>query len=83
MFTNHIYLIYMYKQGLASNNLQWLIWCKSKPNKKLKVIRHNLVYCIPRNSELFRNDLLFAKMSALTEYTISSELTCLACFNIL
>ena len=25
MFTNHIYLIYMYKPDLALNNLQWLI----------------------------------------------------------
>ena len=25
MFTNHIYLIYIYKLDLALNNLQWLI----------------------------------------------------------
>ena len=24
---NHIYLIYMYKEDLALNNLQWLICC--------------------------------------------------------
>ena len=32
MFTNHIYLIRMYKQDLALNNLQWLICHKTKPN---------------------------------------------------
>ena len=29
MFTNHMYLIYMYKQDLAFNNLQWLIYHKN------------------------------------------------------
>ena len=29
---NHIYLIYMYKEDLALNNLQWLICHKTKPN---------------------------------------------------
>ena len=24
MFTNHVYLMYMYKEDLALNNLQWL-----------------------------------------------------------
>ena len=32
MFANHIYLIYMYKEDLALNNLQWLIWHKTKPD---------------------------------------------------
>ena len=32
---NHIYLIYMYKNGLALNNLQGLICYDSKPNQKL------------------------------------------------
>ena len=31
--TNHIYLIYMYKEDLALNNLQWLIWHKTQPNQ--------------------------------------------------
>ena len=31
MFTNHVYLIYMYKQDLALNNLQWLVCHKTKP----------------------------------------------------
>ena len=30
MFRNHIYIIYMYKEDLALNNLQWLICHKSK-----------------------------------------------------
>ena len=30
--TYHIYLIYMYKEDLALNNLQWLICYKTKPN---------------------------------------------------
>ena len=29
---NHIYLIYMYKEDLALNNLQWLICYKTQPN---------------------------------------------------
>ena len=29
---NHIYLIYMYKEDLALNNLQWFICHKTKPN---------------------------------------------------
>ena len=29
---NHIYLIYMYKEDLALNNLQWLIGHKIKQN---------------------------------------------------
>ena len=32
VFTNHIYSIYMYKIDLALNNLQWLIFYKTKPN---------------------------------------------------
>ena len=35
MFINHIYLIYMYKEDLALNNLQWLISHKTKPNQIL------------------------------------------------
>ena len=33
MFTNYLSLIYMYKQDLESNNLQWLISNKTKPNQ--------------------------------------------------
>ena len=33
MFTNHVYLIYRNKQDLALNNLQWLIYNKTKPNQ--------------------------------------------------
>ena len=33
LFTNHIYLIYMYKEYLALNNLQWLICHKTQPNQ--------------------------------------------------
>ena len=29
---NQIYLIYMYKENLALNNLQWLICHETKPN---------------------------------------------------
>ena len=31
MYLEIIYLIYMYKQDLALNNLQWLICHKTKP----------------------------------------------------
>ena len=30
---NHIYLIYMYTEDWALNNLQWLIYHKTKPNQ--------------------------------------------------
>ena len=33
---NHIYL--MYKDDLALNNLQWLIWHKKQPNSKIRII---------------------------------------------
>ena len=33
VFTNHIYLIYMYEEDLALNNLQWLICYKTKSNQ--------------------------------------------------
>ena len=33
VFTNHIYLIYMYKEDLALNNLQWLICHKTQQNQ--------------------------------------------------
>ena len=36
-FTNRIYLIYMYKQDLALNNLQWLICHKTQPNQILHI----------------------------------------------
>ena len=32
-FTNHAYLIYMYKQDLVLNNLKWWICHKNKPNR--------------------------------------------------
>ena len=33
VFTNPIDLIYMYKEDLALNNLQWLICHKTQPNQ--------------------------------------------------
>ena len=36
MKPNNIYLIYMYKENLALNNLQCLICLKNKPNQKKK-----------------------------------------------
>ena len=30
---NLIYLIYMYKEDLALNNLQWLMYKKTQPNQ--------------------------------------------------
>ena len=37
MFTNHVYLVYMYKEDLALNNQQWLICYKSQPNQILYI----------------------------------------------
>ena len=33
----HIYLIYMYEEDLALNNLQWLICHKTQPNQILYI----------------------------------------------
>ena len=33
MFTNRMYLMFMYKLDLALNNLQWLIYHKTKLNQ--------------------------------------------------
>ena len=38
MLTRHIYLIYLYKEDLALNNLQWLICHKTKPNQIIQTI---------------------------------------------
>ena len=35
--TNHVYLIYMYKDDLVLNNLQWLICHKIQPNQILYI----------------------------------------------
>ena len=35
--SNHIYSIYMYKEDLALNNLQWLICHKTKPNQIIDI----------------------------------------------
>ena len=37
-----IYLIYMYKVNLASNNFQWLICPKTKPNQNLYMSKDDL-----------------------------------------
>ena len=39
MLTVHIYLIYMFKEDLALNNLQWLIYHKTKRNKSYQIAR--------------------------------------------
>ena len=31
--SNYIYLIYMYKEDLALNNLRWLVYHKTQPNQ--------------------------------------------------
>ena len=31
--SKYIFFIYMYKEGLALNNLQWLIYHKTQPNQ--------------------------------------------------
>ena len=33
VYESYIYLIYMYIQDLALNNLQWLIYLKTQPNQ--------------------------------------------------
>ena len=39
LFTNHTYLIYVYKQGLALNNQQGLICLKTQPINHVEVIQ--------------------------------------------
>ncbi len=41
---NHIYLIYMYKEDLALNNLQWLICHKTQPNPTQSYISNIYMY---------------------------------------
>ena len=53
MFTNHIYLIYMYKLDLVLNNLQWLICHKIKPTVIYKRVVARKIRLIRRFS-LFR-----------------------------
>ena len=48
VYTNHIYLIYMYNEDLALNNLQWLICHKTKPNETKSYIFDIYIY-IKRN----------------------------------
>ena len=38
MFTNHMYLIYMYKEDLALYNLQWLVCHKTQSNEIIYLI---------------------------------------------
>ena len=40
MFTNHMYLIYMYEQDLPWNNLQCLIWHKNQTNEHFTYKSH-------------------------------------------
>ena len=55
MFTNHIYLIYINKPGLALNNLQWLICHKTKPNQT-PMKNHQLKRKINFNSTLIKKN---------------------------
>ena len=49
-----IYSMYMYKEGLALNNVQWLICHKTQPNQGLvslfKGISTFVGYLMPKNS---------------------------------
>ena len=59
--TNHIYLIYVYKEDLALNNLQGLICHKTKPNQK-KLKESSL--CVAMSMKFRTNEtslLIFAK----------------------
>ena len=45
VFTNHIYLINMYKEYLVLNNLEWLICYKIQPNQTKPNYFNDLNYC--------------------------------------
>ena len=49
-----IYLIYMYKQDLALNNLQWLICHKTKPkkHKEFMSLHFDFLYILFNNENL-------------------------------
>ena len=54
MFTHHIYLIYMHKPDLVSNNLQVLICHKTKPNQtKPNQTKPNQTFLIFTHFNLF------------------------------
>ena len=42
MFTNHIYLIYMYKEDLTLNNLQWLMCHKTQTIRTVYILPLNV-----------------------------------------
>ena len=48
---NHIYLIYMYKEDLALNNLQWLIYGKTQPNKIIYIYIYIYIYISLRKNK--------------------------------
>ena len=43
MFTNHIYLIYIYKEDFALSNLKWLIYHKTQPTKPKLYVQTGLL----------------------------------------
>ena len=50
VYKSYIPLIYMYKENLALNNLQWLICHKTQPNKTISYIY--LIYIYKENLAL-------------------------------
>ena len=44
--STYVYLLYMYKEVLALNNPQWLIWHKTKPNQTNHAIGSYSKACI-------------------------------------
>ena len=57
VFTNHMYLIYMYKEDLALNNLWWLICHKTKPSISKQCFEDVLVWCYTHWGSVFGNVL--------------------------
>ena len=53
---NHIYLLYMYKQDLALNNLQWLICHKTKQNQD-DGFYHTTMSFISLSDDIFKSKL--------------------------
>ena len=64
MFTNNIYLIYIYQPDLVLNNQQWLICYKTQPNQ--------LAFMIAS----FGSEILHAKTSDMWPGDISMEYFC-------
>ena len=72
-YKSYIYLIYMYKHGLALNSLQWFICHKTKPNATIREYQASLASHSPVWFIIFMN---LAKASTFTELYLTLPQYC-------